>query len=261
MPAYYNGYLYYCGQNDPMNAYPFQNARAQTVGSSHTAKSFAYPGATPSVSANGTNAGIVWATENTTPVVLHAYNPTNLALEYYNSSQEGTRDQFGAGNKFITPMIASARVYVAATTGVGVFGLLDESTLTPLQVWRDTNFGNPSNVGAGANGADPAGDDVPNLGKYALGLNPFAVASASELPQVSLQTNGANTYLTLTVNRAATVPDVSYIVQVSGDLTNWVSGGTNTDILTNTPTQLVVSDTVPVSDAVERFIRLAVSSP
>jgi hypothetical protein len=30
----------------------------------------------------------------------------------------------GAGNRFITPMIANGKVYVGTTTGVGVFGLL-----------------------------------------------------------------------------------------------------------------------------------------
>jgi hypothetical protein len=42
----------------------------------------------------------------------------------YNSNQAGTRDQWGAGNKFITPMIARGKVYVGATNGVAVFGLL-----------------------------------------------------------------------------------------------------------------------------------------
>jgi hypothetical protein len=34
------------------------------------------------------------------------------------------RDHFGTGNKFITPTIASGKVYVGTTNGVGVFGLL-----------------------------------------------------------------------------------------------------------------------------------------
>ncbi len=35
-----------------------------------------------------------------------------------------SRDHFGAGNKFITPLIINGKVYVGTTTGVGVFGLL-----------------------------------------------------------------------------------------------------------------------------------------
>jgi hypothetical protein len=45
--------------------------------------------------------------------------------ELYNSNQaSGGRDQFGDGNKFITPMIANGRVFVGTTNGVAVFGLL-----------------------------------------------------------------------------------------------------------------------------------------
>jgi hypothetical protein len=36
----------------------------------------------------------------------------------------GGRDQFGAGNKFITPMIVNGKVFVGTTNGVAVFGLL-----------------------------------------------------------------------------------------------------------------------------------------
>ena len=56
--------------------------------------------------------------------VLHAYDASNLH-ELYNSNQAaGGRDQFGAGNKFITPTIANGKVFVGTTNSVGVFGLL-----------------------------------------------------------------------------------------------------------------------------------------
>ena len=59
------------------------------------------------------------------PAVLHAYNPANLAQEYYNSTQAaGNRDAFGNGNKFITPVIANGKVFVGTPSGVAVFGLL-----------------------------------------------------------------------------------------------------------------------------------------
>jgi hypothetical protein len=77
------------------------------------------------VSANGTSNGIVWAHQNGNPAVLHAYDASNLARELYNSSQAANgRDQFGAGNKFITPMIADGKVFVGTQAGVAVFGLL-----------------------------------------------------------------------------------------------------------------------------------------
>ncbi len=260
-PAYFNGTLYYGSVNDHIKAFPFVGARLTTV-SSQTPGTFAYPGATPGVSANGTSNAILWATGNTSPAVLHAYDATNLTHESYNSSQApGGRDQFGVGNKFITPTIASARVYVGTTNTVGVFGLLDQSTLTPLEVWRNTYFGNPSNVGAGADTASPLDDGVPNLIKYALGLNPNTPAAGSQLPVPGILPVSGQSYLTLTVSRTAQAMDVTYTVQVSSNLQSWVSGSPYTVVITNLPTQLIVRDNTPVGNAISRFIRLQVSDP
>lgn len=260
-PAYFNGALYYGSVSDHIKAFPFQSARL-TAMSSQTPGTFVYPGATPGVSANGTSNAILWATENTSPAVLHAYDATNLTHELYNSNQApGGRDQFGVGNKFITPTIASARVYVGTTSDVGVFGLLDTSTLTPLEVWRNTHFANPSNVGAGADTASPTGDGVANLIKYALGLNPSTTAAGSQLPVESILPVGGQSYLTLTVNRTAQATDVTYIVEVSGDLMTWMSGAPFTVTISNVSTQLVVRDNTPVGSATSRFLRLRVSDP
>ena len=66
----------------------------------------------------------MWAVENSSPAVLHAYNAASLS-ELYNSNQASNgRDQFGAGNKFITPMIVNGKVFVGTPNGVAVFGLL-----------------------------------------------------------------------------------------------------------------------------------------
>ncbi|NYH23845.1 hypothetical protein GGD40_003324 [Paraburkholderia bryophila] len=123
-PAYYGGVVYYGGWNDSLKALPITGAYLATTAASKSSTMFAYPGATPAVSANGSSNAIVWAAENGTVGALHAYNARNLASELYNSNQAGTRDQWGAGNKFITPMIARGKVYVGATNGVAVFGLL-----------------------------------------------------------------------------------------------------------------------------------------
>ena len=81
----------------------------------------------PAISANGTQDGIVWAVESNTGQlnVLHAYDATNLSRELYNSNQAaGSRDSFGNGNKFITPVIVNGKVFVGTQTGVAEFGLL-----------------------------------------------------------------------------------------------------------------------------------------
>jgi hypothetical protein len=130
MPAYFNNTVYYGAVDDNVRSFSITNAMLGTTASSASAAAFAYPGTTPSVSANGstnppTN-GIVWAVENGNTGVLHAYDATNLATELYNSSQAANgRDQF-ADNKFITPMIANGKVYVGTPTGVAVFGLFNQ---------------------------------------------------------------------------------------------------------------------------------------
>jgi len=124
MPAFSNGRLYFGPVGQPLMEFQFKNARLLTSAVAKTTNSFGYPGTTPSVSSNkGANA-IVWASENTNPAVLHAYNGATL-VELYNTNQAANgRDHFGAGNKFIIPMIANGKVYVGTTNGVGVFGLL-----------------------------------------------------------------------------------------------------------------------------------------
>jgi hypothetical protein len=124
MPAYFNNTVYYGSVANPLKAFGISNAKLSTSPTSQTATSFTYPGTIPTVSANGTTNGIVWAIENTNPAVLHAYDATNLANELYNSNQAGSRDQFGPGNKFITPMIVNGKVFVGTQTGVAIFGLL-----------------------------------------------------------------------------------------------------------------------------------------
>ena len=124
-PAWFNGTLYYGPSGGSLLAFTAAAARFPASASSRSSASFPYPGTAPAVSANGGANGIVWAHENASPAVLHAFEAGNLAHELYNSSQAANgRDHFGAGNKFITPMIADGKVFVGAQTGVAVFGLL-----------------------------------------------------------------------------------------------------------------------------------------
>jgi hypothetical protein len=124
-PAYFNGTLYYGDVSGTLKAFTISNAKLVAAPQSQSSTQFSYPGTAPSVSANGTANGIVWAHENTSPAVLHAYDATNLAHELYNSNQAaGNRDQFGAGNKYITPTVADGKVFVGTTNAVAVFGLL-----------------------------------------------------------------------------------------------------------------------------------------
>ena len=124
-PAYFNGTVYYGDSGDTLKAFSISNAKLAGVPQSQSSTQFVYPGTAPSVSANGASSAIIWAHENSNPAVLHAYDAANLAHEIYNSNQAANnRDQFGTGNKYITPTVVGGKVFVGTTAGVAVFGLL-----------------------------------------------------------------------------------------------------------------------------------------
>jgi hypothetical protein len=124
VPAYFNNTVYFCDSNSTLKSFSITSGKLSST-PVHTAAPFTYPGVLPSVSANGSSNGIVWAIENTGTAVLHAFLANDLTQEIYNSNQAANgRDHFGAGNKYITPMIADGKVFAATTNSVAVFGLL-----------------------------------------------------------------------------------------------------------------------------------------
>lgn len=140
-PVYWNGSLYFHCNDDVLRAFGW-NASAgggqQLSTSSTSAGSAVYGthGATPSLSANGTNNGIVWDIDNSAyvgnnpvasgPAVLHAYNASNVSNELYNSAQAGSRDQAGLALKFTVPTIANGRVFVPTANELDIYGLLNQ---------------------------------------------------------------------------------------------------------------------------------------
>ena len=123
MPAFFNGTVYYGAVGDALKAFPVASAKLASAPSSQSTHQFGYPGTTPSVSANGSANGIVWAIENS-GAILFAYDAADLTKELYDSNQAaGNRDHF-SGNKFITPVVVNGKVYVGTPTSVAVFGLL-----------------------------------------------------------------------------------------------------------------------------------------
>jgi hypothetical protein len=117
----------------------FTYASGQLTPASATAESIA-PGSygtTPFISANGASNGIVWVLDHGNPLqssptptsaVLRAYDATNLAHEFYNSSQNAS-DAAGLGIKFTSPIVANGKVFIgtgnAPITATNPAGELD----------------------------------------------------------------------------------------------------------------------------------------
>jgi len=123
MPAFFNGTVYYGAVGDALKAFPVASAKLASAPSSQSTHQFGYPGTTPSVSANGSANGIVWAIENS-GAILFAYAAADLTKELYDSNQAAANRDHFSGNKFITPVVVNGKVYVGTSTSVAVFGLL-----------------------------------------------------------------------------------------------------------------------------------------
>ena len=121
--AYWNGNVYFSGINDNVKAFAIANGQLSGP-TSKSPKTYGFPGATPSVSSNGTADGILWVVQ---PIVsiLHAYDATNLANELYNSTQaSGGRDALGSNTKFAPPTVVNGKVYIGTKNALVVYGLL-----------------------------------------------------------------------------------------------------------------------------------------
>lgn len=126
-PSYFNGRIYYIASRSPIRSYVVTNGTLiPDLPGTFGTRTFPFPGATTSISANGATNGIAWATQNTNtgPGILVAWNATNLSTELYNSTQAGARDQLANPVKFTAPTIANGKVYVGSQYTVSVFGLL-----------------------------------------------------------------------------------------------------------------------------------------
>ena len=123
-PAYFNGTLYYATVGGNPEAYSLTNGVLSTTPSSTSPDTFGYPGATPTISANGTTNGIMWMIDNGSNE-LRAYDASNLSNEIYNSGNAaGGRDTLGTAVKFTVPTVADGEVFVGTKNALVIYGLL-----------------------------------------------------------------------------------------------------------------------------------------
>lgn len=127
-PAFWNNTLYFGWLSGPIEAFRYTPATQQidtTPISTTGAWDLGYPGASPSVSANGTAGGIVWVLRNNgTDADLRAYDATNLRSELYDSELSPERDMAGPSVTFGVPTVADGWVFVGAHDEVDIYGLL-----------------------------------------------------------------------------------------------------------------------------------------
>ena len=147
-PVYFNNTVYLSPRGVQLQAFPITNAKLATAESVETTRLFNL-GSVPTISADGTSNGIVWALDKSAGV-LYAFNAATLAELYDSSQAAGSRDSFtGVGGSFITPMVASGNVYFGTSSTVVAFGSLAcGSGLTMCNGVCTSETTDPNNCGA-----------------------------------------------------------------------------------------------------------------
>jgi Malectin domain len=135
-------FVYFAQVNGPTRAFTWSGGRLSTAPTSVTSAN----GGDPVVSSNGTAPGtaIVWNLDF--GATLHAYDPTNVTHELYNSNQNASRDGLSGFVKFSSVMVTNGQVFVGLSASLAIFGLIGPPppppppTSLPLQI----NSGGPA---------------------------------------------------------------------------------------------------------------------
>jgi hypothetical protein len=201
------------------------------------------------------------------------FNPTNLTCTTTNIPPPGgTLPPItvqgllatGATGAFTNAAALSGGGDGIATNNAAAFTFAVSNAATGIEAWRQTHFGSAADSGEGADTASPAGDGMPNLVKYALGLAPTNAVAPSDRPSVS----GDGPALSLTFRRARGRDDITMTVEAAGSIAGaWTNIWTSaTNPLPGPLSEFVVetvTDPVAMEDAPEgrRHLRLKVTRP
>ena len=129
---------------------------------------------------------------------------------------------------------------------------------TPMEEWRVTYFGSPSNTGPGADLNDPDADGIVNLLEYATASDP----TVSTPPPGHSSRNGDQLEFTYTRPPAAT-QELTYTPETSNSLTGpWIPAAPGaTDVVGDNGLLQQVKVTVPTNSQPQLFLRLRVTRP
>lgn len=130
---------------------------------------------------------------------------------------------------------------------------------TYVEAWRNQYFSTIANTGSASDTATPRGDGLPNLLKFALGMNP----TLNGVSPLAVTKNGS--VLELTYPRSIeAMAECTFIVEWSDTLVSgsWSTTGVTENILSSTATLQQVKSSIPAGTGVDRrFARLRVTRP
>ncbi len=168
----------------------------------------------------------------------------------------GTPSADDAGpNSFTARVTDAGGLTDYATLEIEVLAPPDANGNGILDAWEIVMFGN-ANEGGNLPGDDADGDGLSNFMEYAFNTHP-QLTNASPLT-FDLAEVGATRYLRLSTPKNPSATNLTYVVEVSGDLVpaSWTS--LSTTVEENTATRLTVRDNISIASTPHRFIRLKI---
>jgi Bacterial Ig-like domain (group 2) len=123
VPAYWDGHVYYQDLNYVLRMFGLSNGQISATPQYQLTNTWAQGMA---VSANGSQAGILWAIQvGAGGGRLEAYDATNLS-ELYDSKQDAARDSTTNAVPFQAPVVVNGKVFVGAQYQIDIYGLLPQ---------------------------------------------------------------------------------------------------------------------------------------
>ena len=160
--------------------------------------------------------------------------------------------------QYLTQSTYSIRVRATDENGVSTEQVLTITLLpSPYTQWKIAHFqGDASDPAVAGDNVILAGDGLPNLLKYALGLHPFVPSTNGVTFTRSL---GG---VTLSYSRAHAATDITLHAYWSQDLTNWSNSGVTETMLSDDNTIQLWQATLSLAPEDHRiFMRLEVGRP
>jgi DNA-binding beta-propeller fold protein YncE len=159
-----------------------------------------------------------------------------------------------------------AEVIVAGTSSNQPWDIDIDPRVSSYAEWRSRFFRHDATASVTDKTADPDGDGLSNLLEYALGTPPLRGNSGVPIESVAV-TDNSTEYAAIRFRRRSGASDLTYRVQVSGNLIEWRDenspGGPHTVQVSTAPAEenlewvTVRSTTTPA----EQFLRVLVESP
>ena len=196
-PAYWNGNVYIWAATDVAKAFKLNDGVLGSEPFSQASVTSEFPGASFTISSNGTQDGIAWAVRSDQvktngPNVLYAWDANDLTNTIYESDTNPQRDAGGIANRFTIPVVTNGKVYVSGNKQVAVYGLLngeptaaaplispDGGTFSSSQTVTLSSTTASAEIHYTLNGATPTSSSTPYNGPITIDTNTTIKAIAS----------------------------------------------------------------------------------